>query len=386
MVNEGRRDFLKIAAAGVAGLAIGGVLGFFSGSSAYQRRISELEDELAKLKSQAQVVLEKELRVWNWSYYINEALLEIFSEQTGIPRDRIIYEEFEDPNYVLTKLEAGASGYDVVVLPDYCVDIARKKGLLAELDRKMIPNARFVDEKFRNPPYDPESKFSVVYMWGSTGFAWRSEVEEGVTTLEQIFNPDYGFLRKYRRKISMLEEAAEVICFAKAYLGKDMDDWSDSTLQEVKEVLMAQKPYLAGYMGAAQYYPGLKSGAIWVAQAYNGDIVRLRDEFEDVNFAVPEEGGTIWTDNLCIPKDAAHRNAAHAFINFLLDPAVSAVNSKFIGYATPVKASWQFLDELLEDPVVYPPEEVQRKMWFIPSLSDEVRRKITTLMLEVKAG
>ncbi|MEM1998755.1 MAG: extracellular solute-binding protein [Archaeoglobaceae archaeon] len=386
MVDKGRRDFLKIAVAGVAGLAIGGVSGFFSGSSAYQRRILELESEIEKLKSQTQAVLEKELRVWNWSYYINDALLDIFSEQTGIPRDRIIYEEFEDPNYVLTKLEAGGSGYDVVILPDYCVDIARKKALLAELDKKMIPNVKFIDEKFRNPPYDPEWRFSIVYMWGSTGFAWRSEVEEGVTTLEQIFNPDHEFLQKYKKKISMLEEAMEVICFAKAYLGKDVNDWSDSTLQEVKEVLLAQRPYLAGYMGTEKYYPGLKIGTIYVAQAYNGDIVRLRGEFESVSFAVPEEGGTIWTDNLCIPKDAPHKNSAHAFINFLLDPAVSAVNSEFIGYATPVKASWQFIEEMLEDPVIYPPEEIQKKMWLIPSVSDEIRRKITKLMLEVKAG
>ncbi|MFN3384406.1 MAG: spermidine/putrescine ABC transporter substrate-binding protein [Archaeoglobaceae archaeon] len=385
MVDKGRRDFLKVAVTGIAGLAIGGIAGFFSGSSAYQRRILELESEVKALK-EAGVVLEKDLRVWNWSYYINEALLDIFSQQTGIPRDRIIYEEFEDPNYVLTKLEAGYSGYDVVVLPDYCVDMARGKGLLAELDKRMIPNMKFIDKKFQNPPYDPDWKFSVVYMWGSTGFAWRNEVEEGVTTLEQIFNPDYGFLPKYRKKISMLEEAMELVCFAKTYLGKDINDWSDSTLEEVKEVLIKQRPYLAGYMGTEKYYPGLKIGTIYVAQAYNGDIVRLREEFEDVNFAVPEEGGTIWTDNLCIPKDAVHKNAAHAFINFLLDPAVSAVNSKFIGYATPVKESWQFIEELLEDPVIYPPEDVQERMWLIPSVSDEIRRKITTLLLEVKAG
>ncbi|MCX8174576.1 MAG: extracellular solute-binding protein, partial [Thermoplasmata archaeon] len=168
--------------------------------------------------------------------------------------------------------------------------------------------------------------FSIVYMWGSTGFAWRSEVED-VTTLEQIFNPDYGFLPKYRKKITMLEEATEVICSCKAYLGKKIEDWSDETLAEVKEVLIKQKPYLAAYAGTNVYYEGLKKGTIYVAQAYNGDIVRLREEFSQVKFGIPEEGGTIWTDNLCIPKDARHINSAHEFINFLLDPAVAAVNS-----------------------------------------------------------
>ena len=385
MVNGSRRDFLKIAVAGITGLIVGGIGGFFFGSSANQRRILELENEIKKLEKQAQMALEKDLRVWNWSYYINEGLLDIFSEQTGIPRDRIVYDEFDDPNYVITRLEAGRSGYDVVILPSYCVEIAIRKGLLAEIDKKLVPNIKFVDEKFLNPPHDPDSKYSIVYMWGSTGFAWRSEVQEGVTTLKQIFDPDYGFLKKYSKKITMLEEPLEVICFAKAYLGKKIDDWSDSTMEEVKEALLKQKPYLAGYAGTEKYYPGLKSGAIYVAQAYNGDIARLREEFGEVYYGIPEEGGTIWTDSFCIPKDAPHKNAAHAFINFLLDPAVSAVNSKYIRYANPVRASWQFIEELLEDPIVYPPEDVQDKMWFEPSISDEIRNKINTIMLEVKA-
>jgi len=98
----------------------------------------------------------------------------------------------------------------------------------------------------------------------------------------------------------------------------------------------------------------------------------------------PEEGGTIWTDSFCIPKDAKNIYAAHEFINFLLDPAVSAVNSQFIKYANPVRASWDFIPDLLEDPAVYPPEEVQENMWLMPSLSDEEREKIEKLMIEVK--
>lgn len=384
MVDNKRRDFLKISVASVAGITIGGIAGFLFGSSASQRRVLELESEIEKLKSQVQKAIESELRVYNWSYYINDALIDVFAQQTGISREKIVYEEFEDPNYVITKLEAGGSGYDVVVLPDYCVEIARRKGLLRELNKKLIPNAKFIDEKFLNPPYDPEGKFSLVYMWGSTGFAWRKEVEEGVTTLEQIFNPDYGFLPKYEKKITMLEEAAEVICFAKAYLGKDINDWSDKTLAEVKEVLATQKRYLAAYAGTEKYCSGLKAGTIYVAQAYNGDIARLMEEFSEVYFGVPEEGGTMWTDNFCIPKDAKNVNAAHELINFLLDPAVAAVNSQYIRYANPVKLSWNFLEDLLEDPVVYPPEDVQKKMWLMPSISDEIRRKIEDIMLQVK--
>lgn len=363
MVDRSRRDFLKIAFVGIATMALGSSL------AGCLSRKDQITDRLA---------------IYNWSYYINETLLDVFSDQTGITREKIIYDEYEDPNYVLTKLEAGGSGYDVVILPDYCVDMARKKNLLLELNKKLIPNSKNLDEKFLNLPYDPEGKFSIVYMWGSTGFAWRSGVED-VTTLEQIFDPDYGFLPKYSKKITMLEEATEVICSCKAYLGRRIDDWSDETLGEVKEVLIKQKPYLAAYAATNVYYEGLKKGTIYVAQAYNGDIVRLREEFSEVYFAVPEEGGTIWTDNLCIPKDAKNTELAHEFINFLLDPEIAASNSQFIGYANPVKESWDLLGDLLEDPIVFPPEEIQERMWLMPSLTDEERRKVEKLMLEVKA-
>ncbi|MCS7121152.1 MAG: spermidine/putrescine ABC transporter substrate-binding protein [Archaeoglobaceae archaeon] len=362
MINENRRRFLKLAAIGLAVT--------FTGCAAFERRE------------------ERELKICNWSYYIHEPLLDEFAKISGIPRDKIVYDEYDDPSVVLTKLLAGRTGYDVIILPAYCVDIAVRKRLLKEIDWKKVPNIKNVDEKFRYPSYDPEGKYSVVYMWGSTGFAWRHEVEEGVTTLKQIFDPDYGFLPKYRKKITMLEEATEVFCFAKAYLGKDPEDWSDKTLEEVREVLLRQKPYLATYGGASIYFEGLKKGSIWVSQAYSGDIARLMEEFEGVNFGIPEEGGTIWTDSICIPLDAKNIDAAHEFINFLLDPNVASRNSLEIYYANPLKRELveESLAELFKNPVVYPPEDLIKKMWFEPSLSDELREKINNIMIEIRAA
>ncbi|MEM2023050.1 MAG: extracellular solute-binding protein, partial [Archaeoglobaceae archaeon] len=201
MAKLSRRDFLKAVVVGIVSL---------SGAKIVR----------------AQVKSEKSLKIYNWSYYIDETLLDEFSEYAGIPRSRIVYDEYDDPNVVLSKLEAGKSGYDVVILPDYVLDIARRKNLLLELNKSLIPNYSKVDEKFRSTPYDPEGKYSVVYMWGSTGFGYRSDLAEKITSLKQIFDPSYGFLEKYKRKITMLEEPMEVILSCKAYLGKAPDDWS----------------------------------------------------------------------------------------------------------------------------------------------------------------
>lgn len=365
MLRLTRRRFIALAA-GVAGMTVFGAF------------------RVPKVKA-----AESGLKIWNWSYYIDHALLDEFADYAGIPRESIVYDEYDDPNVVLSKLEAGKSGYDVVIIPDYILDIARKKGLLMELDKSKIPNYNNLDPKFKSTPYDPEGRYSVVYMWGSTGFGYREDLAEKVTTLKQIFDPEYGYLKKYSKKITMLEEPIEVLLSCKAYLGKKVDDWRDETMREIKEVLMRQKPYIAAYAGTNVYFEGLKNGSIYVAHAYNGDIVRLQEEegVKEVSFSVPEEGGTIWTDNMCIPKDSTNVELAHEFINFMLDPEISGRNSDFIKYASPVVEARNYVsEEVLNNPAVYIPQELMRKMWYTPSLDDETRRKIEELMIEVKAG
>ena len=230
-------------------------------------------------------------------------------------------------------------------------------------------------------------------MWGTTGYSWRNDlVPEGVATVRQIFDPNYGFLEKYRRKIAILEEAIEVVLSAKAFLGKAPDDWSDATMEEVKEVLMKQKPYLATYAGTSEYFQGLANASIYVAQAYNGDIAVFKSEehpdlAEKVSYGIPEGGGTKWADSLLIPRDAPHPIAAHMFINFLLDPAVAAVNSNYIRYANPIKAAQSLMeDDVLNDPLIYPPEDIQKRLWFIPVLSEEDKAKLDEVWEEIQAA
>lgn len=406
-----RREFLKIAFAGVAGLVVGGAAGWsLRGPGISPEKIAEYEKEIERLRKQLQergVVTtvtetrtvsgapkhEEALHVYNWSYYIQEALLDIFSQETGIPRDKLVYDVFEDPAEPFAKLEAGRSGYDIIVLPDYDAGLAIKRGYVRKLDKSLIPNMKFMDPNLLNPPFDPGNIFSLVYMWGTTGYSWRSDLApEGVTTVKQIFDPDYGFLKKYKKKITMLSEAEEVVLSAKAYLGKDPYDWSDATMEEVKEVLIKQKPYLAAYAGTSEYFQGLASGSIYVAQAYNGDIAVFKGEehpelADKISYGIPQEGGTRWTDNLLIPNDAPHPIAAHLFINFLLDPAVAAVNSNYIKYANSVKASQPLMEEgILKDPVIYPPEDVQKKLWRLPILTDEEKAKMNKIWEEVQAA
>ncbi len=382
-----RREFLKIAIAGVAGFAVGSLVG----SPIKRRKMEEVgEREVSSMVSSSSPRVEA-LKVYNWSYYIQERLLDIFAKETGMQRDKLVYDVFEDPSEPFSKLEEGGSGYDLVVLPDSQAALAISKGYVRKLDKSMLPNLKFVDPDFLNPPFDPDNEYSIVYMWGVTAYSWRTDfVPEGVTTLRQIFDPEFGFLEKHKKRVMMLKEAIEVVLSAKAYLGKDPYDWSDRTMEEVKEVLMRQKPYLAGYGGTSDYYDGFASGTIDVAHSYNGDIALLRTEehpelADKVKFAIPEEGGTRWTDNMLIPKDAPHPEAAHLFMNFLLDPAVAAVNSLYVKYMSPVKDAKPLIEKVLSDPEIYP-ADVKDRTWYVPLLTEEDHRKMMEIWKEVQGS
>ncbi len=177
----------------------------------------------------------------------------------------------------------------------------------------------------------------------------------------------------------------EVMLSAKAFLGKAPNDWSDTTMEGVKEVLMKQKSYLAAYAGTSEYFQGLANASIYIAQAYNGDIAVFKSEehlvlAENVSYGIPEEGGTKWTDNLLIPRDAPYLTA-HMFINFLLDPAV---NSNYIRYANPIKSARSLMeDDVLNDPLIYPPKDIQKRLWFIPVLSEEDKAKLDEVWEEI---
>ncbi len=380
-----RREFLKIAIAGVAGFVAGSLVGL---PIRREKIIGVSEKEVTSKISGVSARVEA-LKVYNWSYYIQELLLDIFAKEVGMDRDKLVYDVFEDPVEPFSKLQAGGSGYDLVVLPDAEAALAISKGYVRKLDKSLIPNLKFVDPDFLNPPFDPDNEYSVVYMWGITAYSWRTDfVPEGVTTLKQIFDPEFGFLEKHKKRVMMLEEATEVVLSAKAYLGKDPYDWRDKTMEEVKEVLLRQKPYLAGYGGTSEYYEGFANGSIDVAHAYNGDIALLRTEehpelADKVKFGIPEEGGTRWTDNMLIPKDAPHPDAAHLFINFLLDPAVAAVNSLYVKYMSPVKDAKPLIEKVLSDPEIYP-IDIKDRTWYVPLLTEEDHTKLMEVWEEVQ--
>jgi len=377
--ESSRRDFVKMAATGVVGAAVGAVAGNYYGTQTTLTQEQSLRAELENLKKKIPVQPESEVRVYTWSEYIAEHLIEVFKMNTGI---NVIYDTYESTDEMRAKVTPGQSSYDVVMVTDYMIPEFVELGLLAEVDTALLPNTIHLDDKFKNPDYDPGNKHSMPYLWGTTGFGWNSAKVADMKSWADIFEP--AKVQRYSKTVTMLDDMRETIGAAMKYLGYSLNDLDEGHLNEAKQVLLAQKPYLAKYTGALEYIPGLSGGRFMISHAYSGDAFVAQADNPDIRYTIPEEGCTLWVDNMTVLKDAPHPIAAHAWINYILDPTVMAIISNVRYYANPNKDSVPFLNTAVaEDPAIYPPEDVYKKLEIMKPVTPEEMEKYQRVWLDV---
>lgn len=309
-----------------------------------------------------------DLLLYNWSEYMDPDLLTQFGEEFGVT---VTEDTFTSNEALLAQIRAGGAGYDVIIPSDYMVEIMADEGILLPLDKDAIPNAENVAEEFTAPPYDPELTYSLPYQWGTTGIGVDLEAigeEDPEATWGWLFDPEMaGDL-----SISMLDDPRETMGAALYYLGYDPNTQDEAELQEAAD-LIAEADWVTTFT-SDQYPELLLSGETGVGHGFSGNFL---DEFygaEDPDryaYLIPEEGATIWTDNMAIQAGSEHPCTAHAFINFILDAENGAQLTNWTYYASPNEAATEFIDaEVLEDPAIYPPEDVRENLHFLENTGE----------------
>jgi len=316
-----------------------------------------------------------DLAFYNWAEYIDDELLTAFEAETGINVDYTTYESNEE---MLTKVESGAAIFDLVVPSDYMVDTMRREGLLLALNYDAIPNAANISPDFASPPFDPEHKYHVAYQWGTTGIGMSYEVLEllgGESTWAVIFDPDAAAL--VPGSISMLDDAPENVSAALKYLGYSIEDVinnrNEDAIREAGELMKATNDRLLKY-DSVTFGDDLINGEVDVAHGWSGGFatsIAEADAYETHVYTIPAEGGVRWVDTMAIPHNADNVCSAHAMINFLTDAENGAALTNWTYYGSPNAASTPYIDsEILEDPGIYPPPEVDARLEFIPHAGD----------------
>jgi spermidine/putrescine-binding protein len=289
-----------------------------------------------------------QVNVYIWSDYLPSDVIEKFERETGIKVNINIYDSNE---ILLEKLLTGVSKYDIVVPSDYMVQILIKQNLLRKIDKSKITNLKNINNKFLNLEFDPGNEFSIPFFWGTTGFAYRRDkLGELPNTWQVLFD------EKYAGKILMLDDMRECFAVALKLLGRSINETDTTILSKAKEVLIGQKKLVKQY-NSSGFDQAILSGDVWIAHGWSGQLVKIAETDTKIVYVLPREGGTLWIDNLAIPKTAENIENAHIFINFLLKPEISARVSEFSGYATVNDSAKKLINPKFLSKQRYPSDE-----------------------------
>ncbi|KQI71805.1 spermidine/putrescine ABC transporter substrate-binding protein [Loktanella sp. 5RATIMAR09] len=345
----------------------------------------------------AQAGWAQEVRVYNWSDYIDEDLLTKFEEETGFD---LIYDVFDSNEVLETRLLAGGSGYDVVVPTATFLQRQIAAGAFQPLDKSQLSNIGNLWDvvSARTETYDPGGEYSINYMWGTTGLGVNvAEVtarlgeDAPINSLSLVFDPA-NMEKLADCGVHFLDAPTEMVPAALQYLGEDPDAKDDESLAKAEAVLSAVRPYVQKYH-SSEYISALANGDICVAFGWSGDILQSRDRAAEaengieIAYNAPVEGALMWFDQMAIPVDAPNPEGAHAFLNFILDAQNMADASNYVYYANGNLASQEFLvEDVIGDPAIYPDAATLETLYTTTPFDARSQRSLTRMWTRVKSG
>jgi putrescine transport system substrate-binding protein len=345
----------------------------------------------------ASAVNSEEVRVYNWSDYIEESLLSKFEGETGI---KLIYDVFDSNEVLETKMLAGGSGYDVVVPSGTFLQRQISVGAFQKLDMSKLPNHKNMWDSVesRTEQYDPNNAYSINYMWGTTGIGVNvGKVKETlgenapIDSLDLVFNPD-NMAKLAGCGVYFLDAPTEMIPAALQYLGENPDSHDPDIIAKAEDVFMAVRPHIQKFH-SSEYINALANGEICVAIGWSGDILQARgraDEAEngvEINYNAAKEGAQMWFDQMAIPVDAPNPDAAHKFLNFIMDAQNMADASNYVYYANGNLASQPLLEaDVIEDPAIYPDADTMKNLFTTRPYPSKIQRVVTRMWTKIKSG
>ena len=290
------------------------------------------------------------INVYNWGDYIDMDVVREFEKEYGI---KVKYDTFATNEDLYVKLKQGGSSYDVIFPSEYMIERMIREDLLVKLDKNNIPNLSKVDEKFLNLDYDPNNEYSVPYMWGTVGIIYnKTMVDEPLTSWADLWN------EKYKGQIIMLNSQRDTLAVALKKLGYSMNTRDLNELEAAKLELIKQKPLVDAYLGD-EVKDVIIGGDAAIAVVWSGDAVAMIRANPDLEYVIPSEGTNLWFDAMVIPKSAKNKEGAEKFIDFMTRPDISAKNTDYIGYSTPIpEAVDQLPEDIKNSLVAYPTDEM----------------------------
>lgn len=336
------------------------------------------------------------LHIYNWSDYIDPQIVKDFTRETGV---QVTYDTFDSNEVLETKMLQGGTGYDIVVPSNHNLPRYIAAGAVQPLDKTKLANLKNLDAGVvaRVQAFDPGERYSVPYMQGTIGLGYNVDAVAKrlpgvkIDSWAVVFDP--ANLRKLADcGVYFLDASEDMYAVALRFLGRDPNSTSPADYQAATELFLKLRPYVRKFH-SSEYIDALANGDICLAVGYSGDVLQARSRAAEtkngvrVAYAIPKEGSQVWYDLFVIPKDAPDPAAAHRFLDFMLRPEVIARASNRTRYANANAAATRLVDPALrDDPTVYPPPQVQARLFVTTTKDQALLREVNRDWTRVLTG
>lgn len=302
------------------------------------------------LASTGGALAEGELFLYNWGNYTSPDLIKKFEETYDV---KVTITDFDSNDTALAKIEAGASGFDLVVPSAGFVGIYAEKGLIQKLDLSRLPNHKNIAPEWMDVAWDPGREYSIPYQWGSTGMSVNGTVYAGDINTSSIFMDPPAELQG---KINVIPEMGDVMALATMWAGGDVCSEDPAVMKKVRDALLAAKPKWMSmdYSTVEKMINNDYAATV----DWNGSALRSRLGNADVKFGYPKEGYGLWMDNVVLLSDAKNVDNAYLFMDFIMLPENAAMLSAFARYANGIAGSEAYMpDDMKGAPELVAPAE-----------------------------
>jgi len=335
------------------------------------------------------------LNIYNWSDYIDPALIDQFSRETGI---KVRYDTFDSNEVLETKVLQGQTGYDIVVPSNHNLPRYIAAGAIQPLDKAKLPGLANLDPGVMGhmAAFDPGAKYAVPYMQGAIGLGYNVEavtkrLGAAPDSWSVVFDP--AKLAKLKDcGVYFLDAAEDMYAIALNYLGKDPNSHDPADYAAATNLLLKVRPYVRKFHSSA-YIDALANGDICLAIGYSGDVLQAKSRAAEakngvkLGYAIPKEGSQVWYDLFVIPADAPDKDAAYKFLGFMLRPEVIARASNYTKYANANAAAAPLVDPVIRnDPAAYPPPELAKRLFVTTTKDQALLREVNRQWTRVLTG
>lgn len=315
----------------------------------------------------AATALADELNIYNWGEYINPAVLQKFEEETKIKVNLSTYSSNEE---MLAKIQGGATGYDIVFPSVHMQDIMAKLDLLEKTDINTYEGFKNIDPQFLRAKSDPNGEYCLPYAFGTVGILYNRKVlGKDITGWKDLVET----VKAKNLKFTLLDDMREVLGVGLMLNGHAVNSTNAEELQQAADTVIAMKPYVAAFTYDSR--PMVQSGDVAAAHFFVGAMIDVFGNPKDLGYVIPEEGATMYQEDMCILKSAPNKDNALKFMQFYTKPEIAALNvSQQTNGTANIPARQLTPDNIKNSTEINPTDETMKRLQIFEDLGAGLRQ------------